>query len=211
MKYYFALDFYKYARPIPVYLAQMQEVKATDPKTWGGLKNGDFMVSKSGIPFTNLFVDQALEQHIRELKIAGGVTGITQNEDALNRFFLIALELRSLIQQFEDSYFISGERETSKECYQLSGSVAVRIFNNFAIIKQGIIKHCDGNPFLCKDSKLMNLVSNVLVQDNAKDDIFLRDEKGTNRFKSFVAERLTCFLCKNVGMGPHEKNENDDI
>ena len=30
------------------------------------------------IPFTNLFVDQTLDQLIRELKVAGGITGTTQ-------------------------------------------------------------------------------------------------------------------------------------
>ena len=60
------------------------------------------MVTKSSISFTNLSVEQTLEQLIRELKVAGGITGIMQNGDALNRFFLIAPELVSLVQTFQD-------------------------------------------------------------------------------------------------------------
>lgn len=62
VKYYFAHDLYKYARLVPIYLLQMHSLKTSDPTTWDALKAGDFMVTKSGIPFTNLFVDQTLEQ-----------------------------------------------------------------------------------------------------------------------------------------------------
>ena len=65
VKYYFAHDLYKYARFTPVYLSQMQLFKTTDQEAWKDLKGGDFMVTKSGIPFTNLFVDQTLE-HLSE-------------------------------------------------------------------------------------------------------------------------------------------------
>ena len=128
VKYYFAHDLYKYARLIPVYLAQMQSLKTSDPMTWDALKAGNFMVTKSGIPFTNLFVDQTLEQLIRELKVAGGITGITQNEEALSRFFLIAPELVILIQNFQDTYCCTtNDPKTMKEHYQLSSSVALRM------------------------------------------------------------------------------------
>ena len=57
-----------------------------------------FSVFKSYIPFCGLAVDQGLEQEIRNLKIAGGVVGITQNESALSRYFLIAQELTRIIE-----------------------------------------------------------------------------------------------------------------
>ena len=151
VKYYFAHDLYKYARLAPVYLGQMHLLKTTDQETWKALEGGDFMVRKSGTPFTNLFVDQTLEQLIRELKVAGGITGITQNKDALDRFFLIAPELISLIQEFEAAYCTDSEHSTTREHYQLNGSIPVCMFNNSGIIKEGIIKHCGGNPFLCKN------------------------------------------------------------
>ena len=74
VRYYFAHDLYKYARLAPVYLAQIQMRKNTDHETWKALKCGVFMVTKSSIPFTNLFVDQTLEQLIIDLKVASGIT-----------------------------------------------------------------------------------------------------------------------------------------
>eukprot|EP00057_Strongylocentrotus_purpuratus_P016486 XP_011670960.1 PREDICTED: uncharacterized protein LOC105441514 [Strongylocentrotus purpuratus] len=158
VKYYFAHDLYKYARLVPIYLLQMHLLKTSGPTTWDALKAGDFMVTKSGIPFTNLFVDQTLEQLIREVKVAGGITGITQNEEALGRFFLIAPELVILIQDFQDAYCCTtNDSQTTKEHYQLSDSVALRMHRNSSTIKKAIIRHCEGNPFEIRSMKLINI------------------------------------------------------
>ena len=70
----------------PHYLADMTELKIKDPETWTALGTGEISsVFKSDIPFCGLGVDQGLEQEIRNLKIAGGVVGTTQNESALSR------------------------------------------------------------------------------------------------------------------------------
>ena len=186
VKYYFAHDLYKYARLVPVYLSQMQLLKSNDKETWNSLKCGDFMVVKSGIPFTNLFVDQTLEQLIRELKVAGGITGITQNIDALDRFFLIAPELISLIQIFQHDFGVGYGKQSTKEHYQLSGTTATRLFKNSSLI----LKHCGGNPCALKEMKLMNITSNMQIPDNAKEDILLRDTKGRTKFEEFVTQRV---------------------
>ena len=50
------------------------------PETWKALNDGDFCVKKSGTSFTNIFLDQTLEQEIRGLKVVGGITGLTENK-----------------------------------------------------------------------------------------------------------------------------------
>ena len=196
VKYYFTHDLYKYSRLVPVYLAQMQLLKSTDRETWNALEGGDFMVRKSGIPFTNLFVDQTLEQLIREVKVAGRIKGITQNIDARDRFFLIAPELVKHMKEFLDAYCIDNDKSATKEHYQLSGSMAIRKFSNSGVIKKGIVKHCGGNPFACDDINLMNLVSNMEVPEDAKEDILHRDEKGTCKFEEFVSEWVVASTAK---------------
>ena len=62
----------------------MNEVKQKDSETWEALEKGDFAVARTGISLTDLFLDQALEQKIRQLKAVGGITGITQNKKHLN-------------------------------------------------------------------------------------------------------------------------------
>ena len=71
----------------------MTEITQKDSETWEALEKGDFAVARTGIPFTDLFVDQALEQKIRQLKAVVGIIGITKNREALERYFYIAPKL----------------------------------------------------------------------------------------------------------------------
>ena len=80
IKYFFAHDLLNYARLMPVHLAQMNALETDDPQTWEALKSGDFVVSKSQVPNTKLFTDQALEQEIKVLKSCGGMIGLSQNK-----------------------------------------------------------------------------------------------------------------------------------
>ena len=72
---------------------------------------------------------------IRELNVAGGITGITQNIDILDRFFLISPELMSLIRKFQHDFGVSCDKQTTKELYQLSGTTAVCMFTNSSLIQ----------------------------------------------------------------------------
>ena len=119
IKYFFAHDLYNYARLMPLHLAQMNELQTQSPEMWKALKEGDFCVKKTGTPFSNLFVDQTLEQEIRGLKVVGGITGLTQNESALNRFLLATPELTRIVAEFQHRYS-SATDATSKEHYLLT-------------------------------------------------------------------------------------------
>ena len=85
IKYFFARDLLNYARLMPVHLAQMNALETEDPETWSALKSGGFVVTKSEIPFTLMFTDQALEQEIKKLKGQGGMVGLSRDEGALDR------------------------------------------------------------------------------------------------------------------------------
>ena len=63
---------------VPLHLAKMNEVKQKDSETWEALEKGDFVVARTGISLTDLFVDQALEQKIRQLQAVAGIAGIAQ-------------------------------------------------------------------------------------------------------------------------------------
>ena len=52
--------------------------------------------------FTSKVPDQGIEQENRTLKVIGGIVGITQNEKALDKFFLIAPELSNLLHEFAE-------------------------------------------------------------------------------------------------------------
>ena len=201
-KYYFAHDLYKYARLVPYHIAQLQQLKEDDTETWRTLED-NFSVTRSGIPFTNLFVDQTLEQQIRALKVAGGITGITQNESALDRYLLIAPEVKRLVDEFQASHDVSCTKKKNIH-HQLTGSMASRVQRNAAKLTNSILKYCMGNPF-ATDMELMNIASNITVSPIAERDMVERDKKGEEAFKSFVANRLLNATAKMSMWDPMKK------
>jgi hypothetical protein len=103
IKYFFAHDLLNNARLMPVHLAQMFALEQEDPATWNALKSGDFVVRKSGVPFTCLYTDQALEQQIKLLKKHGGMIGLSTDEGALQRLIAIAPRLKNMVHTFMSS------------------------------------------------------------------------------------------------------------
>ena len=81
---------------IPLYLSEMLSLQETDPNLWEEFSSGNWVVNKSKIAFCALGADHALEQVNRWMKVAGGMVGITQNQTARTRFFLVAPELARL-------------------------------------------------------------------------------------------------------------------
>ena len=84
IKYFFAHDHLKYARLLPMYLATMQNVKTNYPRLWSEFSKGNFCVTKSKVKFTSIAPDHGIEHENRKMKVAGGIVGITRNENAFS-------------------------------------------------------------------------------------------------------------------------------
>jgi len=57
---------------------------------------GNFTVTKGIAGFTSIGPDNGILQKNHELKVVGGIVRITQNENSLDKYFLIAPELLEL-------------------------------------------------------------------------------------------------------------------
>ena len=64
----------------------MYALKSNDVKTWDFLSE-NFSVNKSNVPFCALGTDHALEQENKNMKVLGGITGITncENDDSTDQ------------------------------------------------------------------------------------------------------------------------------
>eukprot|EP00794_Sanderia_malayensis_P020785 gene20785-22814_t len=187
-KFYFAHDLHNYARLVPYHIAQLQELKENGPETWSCLADELFGVKRSGIPFCNLFVDQALEQQIRFLTGLGGIIGITQNEAALERYLLIAPEVKRIVEEFKEC-FEADQRKERKEHHQDSCSTRSRLHSNAEKLRGSILKHCKENPF-SSDIPLMNIKSSMILPPLVARNVIERDKKGNEAYISFVNNRL---------------------
>ena len=87
---------------ILLYVADMLEMQTADPDMWTFLDEGNFVISKHDVPFTGIDPDHAIEQEHRNMKVKGGFVGITGNEQAMEKYFLIAPSLARLVHEFKE-------------------------------------------------------------------------------------------------------------
>jgi len=190
-KYFFAYDRLNYARMIPLYLAEMASLEETAPDIYQEFSNGNWVVNKNkNVPFCAIGADHALEHVNRSMKVSGGLVGITLNEAARTRFFLIAPEMAKLAEEAKLMADLS--REAPKRHHELSATVSA--LDNQKVQKLTETIRNFTNPFSDEsssgDNDLYNLVTKVVMSKEIKDDLCQQSEIGRTLFIQFVEERV---------------------
>ena len=191
MKYFFAHDHLNYARLLPLYIYSMQKTEQQQPHLWEELMQGNFCITKGEAGFTSIGPDHGIEQENRELKVIGGIVGITQNEKSLDKFFLIAPELSNVQHEFEQQFFHYGTNNTRSQHHELTGGKHSRIMNNALKLSTTFNNH--GNPLEQSDAdkdEIYNLLTKEVMSETTMSDILRRDAIGQEMFEAFVQERL---------------------
>lgn len=110
------------------------------------------------------YPDHGIEQENRALKVIGEMTGITQNEKALEKYFLIASELSKYLTEFAAIYDI-GERVTRTH-HEISGGKLSRMMGHASELSK--VFHAHGNPFTEEfDNDLYGLLTRDVINDKA--------------------------------------------
>ncbi|KAK3734787.1 hypothetical protein QZH41_007919 [Actinostola sp. cb2023] len=184
-KYFFAHDRLNYARMVPLYLAQMELIKSSDPNLHEEFMKGNFCVNKNDIPFCAIGPDHAIEHVNKIMKIRGGLKGLTQQPAAMARWFLIAPELSRLAAEAEAMVGITTHNLTHH--HDLSEAVINRYEENVKKLKE-VFKASD--PFLNEETELINIITKAVMPDTVKEAVLKRDEIGQHHFDTFVKERI---------------------
>ena len=191
-KYFFAHDRLNYSRMIPLCLAEMASLEASDPSIHQEFMNGNWVVNKNdSVSFCAVGADNALEHLNRSMKVSGGLVGITQNESARAKFFLIAPELARLSSEAKSMAGVS--LHTPEQHHNLSAAIVAREDKGVRQLIAAIKSFT--NPFsVSKDSAsnndLYNLVTKVVMSKEIKNDLCQQSEIGRKLFNTFVDERL---------------------
>lgn len=190
IKYFFAHDHLNYARLLPLYISTMQEIKQQHPDVWEEFMQGNFCVTKGVAGFTSIAPDHGIEQENRTLKVIGGIVGLTQNEKALDKFFLIAPELSQVLNEFAKEYSIESNDNRTQH-HEITGGKLSRVMKNAA--KLTSVFHEHGDPFIADEGEdnIYNLLTREVMTEKVTKDIIERDDVGQNMFEEFVKERLT--------------------
>ena len=162
VKFFFVHDKHNYARLIPLYLAEMHSLKDTDPHIYAEFEKGDWVVNKNSVPFCSIGGDHALEHLNCAMKVSGGLVGITLNENARTRFFLIAPELHCLSSQANDLANLKSSTPTKHHTFT---NVVTNRQQKYVLKLLTALKNFT-NPFKYDGDDLINL-----VMSNVKDDV----------------------------------------
>ena len=168
----------------------MQKTEHQHPEIWAEFMKGHICVTKGVAGFTSICPDHGIKQENRELKVIGGIVGITQNEKSLDKYFLIAPWLSNVQHEFEKEY-CTGNMSTRTEHHELRGGKLSRITQN--AVKLWGVFHEHGNPFKSNDEdEIYKLITKAVMTKTPANDIIKRDEIGQQQmFEGFVKERLT--------------------
>lgn len=184
-KYFHAHDQSNYARWVVLYLADMLELEVTDYEAWNFLDAGNFTVTKSGIPFTSIDPDHAIEQVHRELKGKGGFIGTTQNDKLLERFALTVPMLSMFAEKFKS--YAGIQTSHSQLHHELVGNAFKCRLQKSKLLSTISCK--EGNPFLFTD--LCNFANFSVISDEIKKNVASRDELGEKAYQKFWKERIS--------------------
>ena len=185
-KYFFACDRLNYARMIPRYLSEMLSLQEIDPNLWEEFSSGNWVVNKSKVAFCALDADHALEQVNRWMKVAGGIVGITQNQTARTRYFLVAPELARL--KVESKQDANVEKNLSSKHYELTNAER----NKVIVSALSLTTTLQGftNPFEYDGDDIINILTKAVVTGDVQKDIETLEQKGSEKFDEFIESRL---------------------
>lgn len=104
-------DHTNYARWGPVYLADMKGLQKSAPEVYSEFTAGNFVVKRSNRRFNQVPADQATEWINRTCKMQNGIIGITQNDQARDRFCLTWSERSHILQDTRQLFHIEDDEE----------------------------------------------------------------------------------------------------
>ena len=162
----------------------MHSLKDTDPHIY--IEKGNWVVNKNSVPFCSIGGDHALEHLNRAMKVSGGLVGITLNENARTRFFLIAPELHCPSSQTNDLANLKSSTPTKHHTFtnvvtnrqQKYVLKLLTALNNFT------------NPFKYDGDDLINLVTKSVMSNVVKDDVCNHANVGKDLYQKFCETRI---------------------
>ena len=186
-KHFIALDKQNYARLMPLYLADIELLRQSDPDIYQEFMKGNWVVNKNRcVAFCSVGADHALEHINRSMKVAGGLVGITQNEYARSKFFLISPELARLAGEACEVADISSPAQTHH--HALSAAVVIRQEKSIEALTSTIERF--SNPFAEESFDLFNLVTKAIMPEKVNNDLCNESTIGRQLFEEFVTNRI---------------------
>ena len=128
-KYFFVYNMLNYARMTPVYISQMYDLEDRENDTENFVDSGYFSVNKTPLSFTAIGAGYAIEHENRSMKVLGGIKGIDNDANNLGKYFIIALEVNKIIQDFHNVFQIDDQNTKRDEHHELYSTFKTQNIN----------------------------------------------------------------------------------
>ena len=193
--YFFAMDRTNYYRWLPVYLVDMQTLDSVYPSVKHKFLNGNHAVSRSQNSFAQVWTDIALKQSVNlDSKSKGGIVGITQKLEALERWFLTCHKRAAITSAIKEMCCI----EDSEHVGTYKESLLARIRRDEKDVQKLMEMFDSGmlsNPFtkLSEDNEVMpliNIATGAVVPRPAAERLINAEDLGEAQMDEFIAKRI---------------------
>lgn len=138
------------------------------------------------MPFTSIGSDHAMEQKNKNLKVNGGITGLTQMPTTLSKFCLVAPVLSSLSESYTKKYDIQRNMKRKKH-YQLTGSHLKRLCDN---VNKLIAEMKIFDVTFTENNSVFNVISKAVLSEDIADELLQHDSIGMKLYEEFVTSRI---------------------
>lgn len=191
MPWMFSYDHVNYSRYLPLYWCQMHELQTTCPSAYEKLSNGDFCVQRSENPFSQISVDQAIEQTInRHTKTKGGIIGFSRRPGAVEQWVVNAHQRAEIASRCFDMAGLNEPFPKSHSTHKEAATSRVRTDEKSV---QAVLEVLSSwrNPFIGDASdSLTNISSGVTAPAEVAHDLCHAQEIGEQHLQQFMKSRL---------------------
>lgn len=189
LPWFFLMDHIHYARWLSVHLKDLEELPIHSPDTHAEFSRGNFAIQKSCNPFSAIAVDQAHEQHNKNIKGDGGTVGLFNDPAALHKWAIAGPEIQRLINEFK-----SQENEHQSKTHKHLHHEQYPAFQNEFMSNVNKLKDsfmAAGNPFQETSDELISLDTRVVSDEECVKMLRDSEARGILLYKTFVSERLS--------------------
>ena len=115
--------------------------------------------------FTSIAPDHAIEHENRAIKV---IVGIAQHDKALDKLFLIALEMSKLLDELTKEYGMDSNASRTQH-HEMTGGKLSRITKNATKFTGVFVE--ERNPFTADEDDMYNLLTREVMNEKVTKDI----------------------------------------
>ncbi len=186
--WFFALDHFNYSKWMSIHVKDLLELQTTSPSTYEAFMNGHFVTQKAKSKFSCLAHDQVHEQCNAIIKGDGGIIGITENDNALQRWMTAGPEISKMLNEYNEQHSCNTEKGDKMNHHEQTPSTQ----REFAKDVRNVTAALDemANPFSDNGMDLYTLDTKVVMSKEVEDAVKNVERIGNENYQEFVQERL---------------------